>query len=187
MRVITGSARGRRLKELEGMETRPTTDRVKEGMFNALQFDLEGRRVLDLFAGTGQLGIECLSRGAASAVFVDRRADAVKLIRENLKATDLTDRARVVAGDSMEYLKQLREKFDIILLDPPYEAGLLEVAIAHIAKFDILASHGIIVAEHPAGRAMPVLEAPYKLHRTYRYGKIALTLYRRGANEENEE
>ena len=80
MRVITGSARGRRLKELEGMETRPTTDRVKEGLFNILQFDIEGRRVLDLFAGTGQLGIECLSRGAASAVFVDRRPDAVKLI-----------------------------------------------------------------------------------------------------------
>ena len=100
MRVITGSARGRRLKELEGMETRPTTDRVKEGMFSALQFDIEGRRILDLFAGTGQLGIECLSRGAASAVFVDRRADAVKLIRENLKITDLTDRARVVSADS---------------------------------------------------------------------------------------
>ena len=119
MRVITGSARGRRLKELEGMETRPTTDRVKEGMFSALQFDIEGRRVLDLFAGTGQLGIECLSRGAASAVFVDRRPDAVKIIRENLKVTDLTDRAQVVSGDSMEYLKSLREKFDIILLDPP--------------------------------------------------------------------
>ena len=104
MRVITGSARGRRLKELEGMETRPTTDRVKEGLFNVLQFDIEGRRVLDLFAGTGQLGIECLSRGAASAVFVDKRPDAVKLIRENLKLCDLTDRARVVAGDSMEFL-----------------------------------------------------------------------------------
>ena len=125
MRVITGSARGRRLKELEGMETRPTTDRVKEGMFSALQFDIEGRRVLDLFAGTGQLGIECLSRGASSAVFVDRRADAVKLIRENLKITDLTDRARIISGDSLEYLKGLREKFDLILLDPPYEAGLL--------------------------------------------------------------
>ena len=119
MRVITGTARGRRLKELEGMETRPTTDRVKEGMFNVLQFDIEGRRVLDLFAGTGQLGIECLSRGAKSAVFVDRRADAVKLIRENLKVTELTDRARVVSGDSMEYLKQLREQFDLIFLDPP--------------------------------------------------------------------
>ena len=91
MRVITGSARGRRLKELEGMETRPTTDRVKEGLFSAIQFDIEGRRVLDLFAGTGQLGIECLSRGAASAVFVERRPDAVKLVRENLQTTGLQD------------------------------------------------------------------------------------------------
>ena len=185
MRVITGTARGRRLKELEGMETRPTTDRVKEGLFSALQFDIEGRRVLDLFAGTGQLGIECLSRGAASAVFVDRRADAVKLIRENLKATSLTDRAKVVSGDSVEFLKSLREKFDLIFLDPPYEAGLLEPAIAHIAKFDILSPHGIIVAEHPAGRVLPALTEPYRLHKTYRYGKIALSVYRRSGNEEN--
>lgn len=187
MRVITGSARGCRLKELEGMETRPTTDRVKEGLFNIIQFDIEGRKVLDLFAGTGQLGIECLSRGAASAVFVDRRTDAVKLIRENLKATRLSDKARVVSGDSMEVLKSLRESFDLIFLDPPYEAGLLEPAIAHIAKFDILSPHGIIVAEHPVGMALPALAAPYRLHRTYRYGKIALSLYRRGGNEENEE
>jgi len=87
---------------------------VKEGLFNIIQFDIEGRRVLDLFAGTGQLGIECLSRGAASAVFVDRRADAVKLIKDNLKTTELTDRARVVSGDSMEFLKGLRETFDLI-------------------------------------------------------------------------
>ena len=187
MRVITGSARGRRLKELEGMETRPTTDRVKEGLFSALQFDIEGRKVLDLFAGTGQLGIECLSRGAAAAVFVDRRADAVKLIRENLRLTELEDRARVVAGDSMEYLKSIREPFDIIFLDPPYAAGLLEPAIAHLAKFDILAPHGIIAAEHPADRVLPALAPPYRVHRTYRYGKIALTLYRRGGNEQNEE
>ena len=185
MRVITGSARGRRLRELEGMETRPTTDRVKEGIFSALQFDIEGRRVLDLFAGTGQLGIEALSRGAGSAVFVDRRADAVKLIRENLKVTELADRAQVVAGDSMEYLSRLREKFDIIFLDPPYEAGLLEPAIAHIARFDILNPHGIIVAECPAGRPLPALEPPYRIHRTYRYGKIGVTIYRRaGAGEE---
>ena len=187
MRVITGSARGRRLKELEGLETRPTTDRVKEGLFSALQFDIEGRRVLDLFAGTGQLGIECLSRGAESAVFVDRRADAVKIIRENLKITELQDRARVVAGDSMEYLKSLRESFDIILLDPPYSAGLLEEAIAHIARFDILSPHGIIVAEHPVEQSMPALSVPYRIYRTYRYGKIALTLYRRDRNQENEE
>lgn len=187
MRVITGSARGCRLKELEGMETRPTTDRVKEGLFNIIQFDIEGRKILDLFAGTGQLGIECLSRGAVSAVFVDRRADAVKLIRDNLKATSLTDRARVVSGDSMEYLKANRETFDIIFLDPPYEAGLLEPAITHIAKFDILSPHGIIVAEHPANMVLPALSAPYRLHRTYRYGKIGLTVYRRSGNEENEE
>ena len=187
MRVITGSARGCRLKELEGMETRPTTDRVKEGLFNIIQFDIEGRKILDLFAGTGQLGIECLSRGAVSAVFVDRRADAVKLIRENLKATSLTERGRVISGDSMEYLKSIRETFDIIFLDPPYEAGLLEPAIAHIAKFDILSPHGIIVAEHPANKVLPALEAPYRLHRTYRYGKIGLTVYRRSGNEENEE
>ena len=177
MRVITGSARGRRLKELEGMETRPTTDRVKEGLFNVLQFDIEGRRVLDLFAGTGQLGIECLSRGAASAVFVDKRPDAVKLIRENLKLCDLTDRARVVAGDSMEFLKSVREKFDLVLLDPPYQAELLEAAIAHIARHDLLTPHGMMAAEHP-------LSAPYRMGRTYRYGKIAVTIYHRDGEAE---
>ena len=104
MRVITGAARGRRLKELEGYETRPTTDRVKEGIFNIVQFDIEGRKVLDLFAGTGQLGIESLSRGAASAVFVEQRRDAVALIRDNLKITDLGENARVVCGDALAFL-----------------------------------------------------------------------------------
>ena len=103
MRVITGTARGRRLGELTGKDTRPTTDRVKEGLFNVIQFDIEGRRVLDLFAGTGQLGIECLSRGAAHCTFVDQRKDAVKLVRENLEATELTDRAKVyVNGERIE-------------------------------------------------------------------------------------
>ena len=187
MRVITGTARGRRLKELEGMETRPTTDRVKEGLFSAIQFEIEGRKVLDLFAGTGQLGIECLSRGAASAVFVDRRADAVKLIRENLKLTELADRARVVAGDSMEFLKSLKERVDIVLLDPPYAAGLLEPAIAHLTAFDILNPHGIIVAEHPAERSLQPPAAPYRVRRAYRYGKIAVTVICRDPDQENEE
>ena len=187
MRVITGSARGRRLKELEGMETRPTTDRVKEGLFSALQFEIEGRKVLDLFAGTGQLGIECLSRGAAQAVFVERRKDALALIRDNLKTTELTAKAKVVSGDSLEYLKGVREKFDIIFLDPPYADDLLEKAIAHIARFDILAPHGIMAAEHPVEKTLPALAPPYRVLRTYRYGKIALTLYRRDANETNEE
>ena len=164
MRVITGSARGRRLKELEGMETRPTTDRVKEGLFNVLQFDIEGRKVLDLFAGTGQLGIECLSRGAASAVFVDRRA-------------------RVVAGDSMEFLKSVREKYDLVFLDPPYQTDLLETAIAHIARHDLLNVHGMMIAEHPVDKVLPALSAPYRMGRTYRYGKIAVTIYHRDGDE----
>ena len=186
MRVITGSAGGRRLKELEGLETRPTTDRVKEGLFSAIQFEIEGRRVLDLFAGTGQLGIECLSRGAASAVFVERRPDAVKLVRENLQTTRLQDRARVVAGEAMAFLDS-REKFDLVFLDPPYQSGLLEEALDRLTRFDILNPHGIIVAEHPADRRLPSLPLPYRLRRTYRYGKIAVTLYSREPDQENEE
>ena len=187
VRVITGSARGRRLKELEGLETRPTTDRVKEGLFNILQCDIEGRRVLDLFAGTGQLGIECLSRGAASAVFVDRREDAARLVRENLDLTGLRDRARVARGDSLEYLRTLGEKFDLVFLDPPYQAGLLEPALELLTRFDILNPHGIIVAEHPADKVLASPERPYRIRRTYRYGKIGLTVFRRDGNEENEE
>ena len=183
MHVITSTARGRKLGQLQGMDTRPTTDQVKESIFNIIQFDIEGRRVLDLFAGTGQLGIECLSRGAASAVFVDRRPDAAALTRENLKLCDLTDRSRVVAGDSMEFLKAAREKYDLIFLDPPYETELLETAIAHIARHDLLNVHGMMIAEHPVDKALPALSAPYRMGRTYRYGKIAVTIYHRDGDE----
>ena len=186
MRVITGSARGRRLKELEGMETRPTTDRVKEGLFNVLQFDIEGRKVLDLFVGTGQVGVECLSRGAASTVFVDRRPDAVSLAKENLKLCNLTDRARVVAGDSMEFLKSVREKYDLVFLDPPYQTDLLETAIAHIARHELLSGHGMMIAEHPVDKTLPSLSAPYRMGRTYRHGKIAVTIYHRDGDGEAE-
>lgn len=187
MRVITGSARGRRLRELEGMETRPTTDRVKEGLFSIIQFEIEGRRVLDLFAGTGQLGIECLSRGAASVVFVDQRQDAVRLIRENLAVTDLADRARVVCGGAAEFLAGTRETFDLIFLDPPYGTGLLEDVLQRcsLTEFDILNPHGIIVAEHPADRP-PQVPAVCR-GRVYRYGKIGLTVMRRDENRRSEE
>lgn len=184
MRVITGTARGRRLKELVGMETRPTTDRVKEGMFSIIQFEIEGRTVLDLFAGTGQLGIEALSRGAEHAVFVDSRNDAVKLVRDNLAVTKLTDKAQVICGDFQQFIRGHHGKFDLIFLDPPYGAGLLELALEQIASFDILDPHGIIVAESAVDRSLPELKAPYQIHRTYRYGKIGLTIYRRNGNEE---
>lgn len=184
MRVITGSARGRRLLELEGLETRPTTSRVKEGVFSALQFDIEGRRVLDLFAGTGQMGIECLSRGAAAAVFVDRRKDAAEIVKKNLVLAGLADRARVVNGDSIEFLKSTKERFDLVFLDPPYASGLQEQALERLTVpgFDILAPYGIIVAEYPADRTLSV-PVSCRLLRTYRYGKIAVTLFRREGNE----
>ncbi len=185
MRVITGSARGRRLKELEGMETRPTTDKVKEGMFSIIQFDIEGRRVLDLFAGTGQLGIEALSRGAAECVFVDRRADAVELIRENVKLCQLEENARVRKGDALAYLRS-GEKFDLIFLDPPYATDLLDQALEAITGFDICRAHGIIVAESAADHALPPVQPPYRLYREYRYGKIKLTVYHRSGNEDDE-
>lgn len=184
MRVITGTARGRRLNELKGMETRPTTDKVKESIFNCIQFDVEDARVLDLFAGTGQLGIEALSRGAQSAVFVDKRTDAAKLVRDNLALCQLSDRAQVICGDSIGYLSSLRTRFDIIFLDPPYADDLLERAIAHIARFDILSPHGIIVAESPMDKALPALEAPYGIYREYRYGKIKVTIYHRSGEDE---
>ena len=161
MRVITGTARGRRLKELSGTETRPTTDRVKEGLFNIIQFDIEGRRVLDLFAGTGQLGIEALSRGAASAIFLDMRKDAASLVGENLKLTGLQDRGRVICGDAMAYLSTCREKFDIVFLDPPYGTGLLEQVLSKITQFDILRGHGIIVCESKISQELPPVAQPY--------------------------
>ncbi|MCI6255407.1 MAG: 16S rRNA (guanine(966)-N(2))-methyltransferase RsmD [Clostridiales bacterium] len=180
MRVITGTARGRKLRELPGMETRPTTDKVKESIFNIIQFDIEGRRVLDLFGGTGQLGIEALSRGAAHCTFVDLRREAAAVIRENLQVTRLADQARVVQGDSLSFLASCREKFDLILLDPPYASGLLEKAVKEAAAIDILTENGIMVCESAADQVLPALEAPYEKGREYRYGKIKITLYRRG-------
>ena len=184
MRVITGTARGRRLLELEGTETRPTAGRVKEGIFNIIQFDIEGRRVLDLFAGTGQLGIEARSRGAASAVFVEQRRDAAALVRENLKLTKLGESARVVQGEALAFLAAAGERFDLIFVDPPYASGLWEGVLGAISRFDILANHGIIVCESPLDRGMPAVEPPLRLHRTYRYGKIKITTYHREEDEQ---
>ena len=164
MRVITGTARGRKLKELQGMETRPTTDKVKESLFNIIQFDIEGRRVLDLFSGTGQLGIECLSRGAASCIFVDIRKEAATLIRENVALCGFQDRSRVVQGDYLAFLTGCREKFDLILMDPPYASEMLEKALTSAAGIEVL----------------PELPEPYRRGRDYRYGKIKLTVYHRG-------
>ena len=179
MRVITGKARGVQLKTPEGMLTRPTTDRVKEALFSIINFDIPGAKVLDLFGGTGQLGIEALSRGAKSAVFVDAREEACKLIRENLKRTKLEQDAKVVRSDYLDYLERCREKFSVIFLDPPYAEVFLENALNRITEIDILQSDGIIVTEHPLGKELPWELEGYTRSRDYKYGKTLLTLYRK--------
>ena len=182
MRIITGSARGRKLKEPKGMDTRPTTDKVKEGLFNIIQFELEGRRVLDLFAGTGQLGLEALSRGAEHCTFVDQRREAAALVKENVKLCRFEGQARVVQGESQAFLRACGEKFDVIFLDPPYQTNLLEQCIEKITRFDILREHGIIVCESGTEWTIPPLEPPYEAGREYRYGQIKLTVCRRAGS-----
>ena len=174
MRVISGSVRGRRLKTPENYDIRPTTDNVKESLFNIIQFDIEGRRVLDLFAGTGQLGIECLSRGAESVVFIDQSREAVKIIKENLRACGLN--APVLQQEALSYLRACGS-FDLIFVDPPYDSGLYEPVLNAINSVDILSDGGIIVCESRRETPMPELAAPYQKRREYRYGKVKLTLY----------
>lgn len=179
MRVITGTARGVQLKTPLGMQTRPTADRVKEALFSIIQFDIPGVHVLDLFGGTGQLGIEALSRGAASAVFVDQSEQACALIRENLKRTRLTDNAQVIRADYMAYLEHCRDRFDIIFLDPPYAEVFLENAIKKIVEIDILQTRGIILAERPLGKEISLDFPGFTRSKDYKYGSTLLTLYRR--------
>ena len=174
MRVITGSARGRRLKTPDTYDIRPTTDNVKEAVFNIIQFDVEGRRVLDLFAGTGQLGIEALSRGAAEAVFVDRDREAVKIVKENLKACSL--QAVVRQEDALSALRR-EEKFDLIFVDPPYDAGLYGPVLETIKSVDKLTDGGIIICEARSTEPLPDLAAPYGKRKEYRYGKVKICIY----------
>ncbi len=179
MRVISGEARGTRLLTPDGLRTRPTTDRVKEGVFNALQFDLPSRRVLDLFAGSGQMGIEALSRGAAHAVFVDASADAVKLIQENLKRTKLSDRAEVIHADYAAYLTSCGRKFDLAFLDPPYAEKFLENSLRMIYEIDILSDSGIIMCERPTEKQLDCDFDGLMCSKDYRYGKTLITIFRR--------
>ena len=182
MRVISGTARGRKLKEPVGYKIRPTSDRVKESVFTIVQFDIEGRRVLDLFAGTGQYGIEALSRGARSAVFVDSASDSVKLIHENLKITGFSDYASVYARDALRYLES-EEKFDLIFIDPPYGTGLEAKAVGKITEFDKLNINGIIICELSADTQSPAAVSPYLLQKEYKYGGVKIVKYMRNSQK----
>ena len=174
MRVISGSVRGKRLREPANYDIRPTTDKVKESIFNIIQFDIECRRVLDLFSGTGQLGIECLSRGAAEVTFVDQSREAIAIVRENLKSCGFE--ARAVQEDSISFLSR-GGKFDIILLDPPYATNLLDKALQIINSVDILTEGGIIMCESGREKPMPDMNMPYFKRKEYNYGKVKLTTY----------
>ncbi|MCD7828002.1 MAG: 16S rRNA (guanine(966)-N(2))-methyltransferase RsmD [Clostridiales bacterium] len=176
MRVITGSAKGRRLKTLEGEDIRPTADKVKGAIFSSIQFDIEGRKVLDLFAGSGQLGIEALSRGAERAVFVDLSRDAVKVVNENLTHCLLSEKAYVFNGDGISYLKTAREKFDIVFLDPPYKKKLVTKALPLAAAS--VNEGGIIVCETGLDEELPETVGDFTAVKQKRYSKTMLTVYR---------
>lgn len=177
MRVITGSLKGKRLTSPDGRDVRPTPDRVKEGLFSALHFDLEGRRVLDLFAGSGQLGIEALSRGAASAVFVDSSPSSVKIINKNIADCHLEAKARVVQSDYSSFCAASRDTFDYVFLDPPYDAGLLIPAVK--AVLPLMSDYGAIICEHPPEVKLEEIIGGFCVDRTYRYGKVLVTVYRK--------
>ena len=183
MRVITGSARGRRLRTLEGDAVRPTTDQVKEALFSIIHFDIEGRQVLDLFAGCGQLGIEAVSRGAAGAVFVDSSAQSVAVVKDNISTVGFDNSCEVIRGDALTFLATTAKRFDIALLDPPYGTGLLQQALQGIDR--VMNDGGIIICEHRADEQLSDSCGRFNVCKRYRYGKVALTVYRREV-EDNE-
>lgn len=177
MRVITGSARGRRLITLDGDDVRPTTEKVKEALFSIIQFEIEGRRVLDLFAGSGQLGIEALSRGAKNAVFVDLSKKSAEVVKKNLESTGFEKSAVVLNTDSISFLRTRAEKYDIAFLDPPYRTGLLKQALDNIER--VMSDSGVIIAECPYDEEFPEYAGSFLKTKEYKYGKIKLALYRK--------
>jgi len=173
MRVISGSAKGIQLNSLEGLETRPTLDRVKEALFSSIQFQIQDARILDLFSGSGALGIEALSRNAKQAVFCDNSRRAIQIIKDNLERTKLKDKAIVIQKDYIECLESLDMKFDFIFLDPPYKTDFVENAIEKILSLDLLQKNGTIIIE--TDRKDNILEnIEMELKNIKKYGRVKL-------------
>ena len=181
MRVITGTARNARLEAPQGLTTRPTSDMAKEAIFSILQFDLEQAKVLDLFAGSGQLGIEALSRGAKSCIFVDTSREAQEVIHRNLAAAKLSAQARVAAMEASAFLSGTQEQFDIALLDPPYGQNLIRAVLPKLSEK--MSDNGIIVCECEHGEDLPEKAGEFSLFKTYRYGKAKITTYKKQQEE----
>lgn len=178
MRVITGVARGKRLVTVSGNDiVRPTGEKVKEALFSSIQFDIEGRRILDLFAGCGQLGIEALSRGAESAVFVDCNDASLVAVKQNLKNTQFEDKAEVIKSDYNTFALRCNKQFDIAFLDPPYKAGLLEDAV--IKTIPLMSDYGKIFCEHPSELKLPENLGDFSVCKVYKYGKTLITVYKK--------
>ena len=169
MRVDAGSFKGRRLLENKFEHIRPTTDKVRQALFTKLQFFLPNSRVLDLFCGTGALGIEALSRGASEVVFVDKDSRSAKMTRDNLKALGVN--AKVIRCDALAFLVSCKEKFDLILLDPPYKSGLYEKVIPRL--YEVLDEEGVIVCEHDKKDVFDY--SPFVIYDEKRYGNTMLT------------
>lgn len=176
MRVIAGTARGTKLTTLPGEDvTRPTIDRVKEAMFSSLQFSIPGARVLDLFGGSGQLGIEALSRGAESCTFLDENRDAVQIILANCKAAGVFAKARISQGTAESFLASAREKYHIVLLDPPYHCGTLEKILPAVDR--VTQPGGTVLCESELTAVLPQQAGGLSLKKQYRYGKVLVTRY----------
>lgn len=181
MRIITGSARGTRLATLDGEATRPTAERVKEAVFSMIQFDLVDSWVLDLFAGSGQLGLEALSRGAEKAHFIDNSSAATDIIRMNAQKTHLYNRCRILTMDWAQYLKSSRGlyKFDFVFLDPPYSTGLLHDTLALLPECDIVRNGAWIIAEDENGDPFDkddLVASYYNIEKQNRYGRTHITV-----------
>lgn len=177
MRIISGTARGRKIDTPAGLSTRPTLDRVKESVFGSIQFEIEGRVVLDLFAGSGNLGIEALSRGAKYAVFCDSSRVCADIVSANLKKTGFTN-AEVINSDFEQVLLRLKsigQKFDLVFLDPPYASGLVQPATDMLCDLGLLSSFAIIVAEHSVNQKITIPDA-LSLRSEKKYRDTAVTM-----------
>jgi 16S rRNA (guanine(966)-N(2))-methyltransferase RsmD len=182
MRVISGIARGRRLKAVPGQSTRPTTDKVKESIFSMIGPYFEGGLVLDLFAGTGALGIEALSRGFERAVFIDIQPMALQVIKSNLEVTNFLDRADVYRNDAKRALKLLlkqEQQFDLVFMDPPYHMNMYEQLIVMMADNNLLAIDAMILCEHQASVQLPDQILNLSKYKTAVYGESAVTIYKK--------
>lgn len=179
VRVISGSARGLKLNTPGDDRVRPTTDRVKESMFNIVQDWVYDSQVLDLFAGSGALGIEALSRGASQAVFCDNSLDSIKIIKSNIEKARVADRSQIVSGDFKRCLRDMEAKnqsFDMIFVDPPYYEGLFEEVLDTIRSCKILKKGGIVIVEHDAKKPIGQVEG-LEVYKEKKYGITMLTFY----------